>query len=506
MNRKSLAKAIARVHEQAKKYGGSIIPSAEISRADRELLIRTSWLQEIIRGWYMLVRPDVSSGDTSGWYANFFEFIHLYLKELYDADYCLSAENSIDIHIGSPTIPKQVIVVIKKGGSRTVKLPFNTSLFIYDDPNNFPPEITTVRGLQVMTLPYALCKATPTYFQKNGTDVQIALGLIKDIQELIYIIANYHFTRAGDRIVGAFEALQDVTKAETIRNSLKKIGIGVKSINPFEQSLPLENGSFRSPYQGRIITLWRLMRLTIIDHFPPFPGIRSHKQEYLISLEDLYLKDAYNSLSIEGYHVTPELIERVLNNDWNPDLNPLDGQAKDALAARGYYEAFLEVKKSIAQILNGAQPGEIIRKELFTWFQKLFSPNIQAGILKAAELLGYRRHQVYIRNSRHVPLPKEALIDAMDTFFNCLEQEPHPAVRAILGHFMFVYIHPFMDGNGRLGRFIMNTMFASGGYPWTIIQMKNRSRYFAALETASVEQNILPFVLFVKDEMYADFS
>jgi Fic family protein len=90
----------------------------------------------------------------------------------------------------------------------------------------------------------------------------------------------------------------------------------------------------------------------------------------------------------------------------------------------------------------------------------------------------------------------------METFFDCLEKEPHPAVRAILGHFIFVYIHPFMDGNGRLGRFIMNAMFASGGYRWTIIQVNNRSRYFAALETASVEQNIHPFTLFVKDEMY----
>lgn len=48
----------------------------------------------------------------------------------------------------------------------------------------------------------------------------------------------------------------------------------------------------------------------------------------------------------------------------------------------------------------------------------------------------------------------------------------------------------------------MNAMLASGGYSWTIIQVHNRSRYFAALETASVEQNIKPFTLFVKDEMH----
>jgi Fic family protein len=45
-----------------------------------------------------------------------------------------------------------------------------------------------------------------------------------------------------------------------------------------------------------------------------------------------------------------------------------------------------------------------------------------------------------------------------------LRAEPDAGVRAVLGHFMFVYIHPYMDGNGRVGRFLMNTMMASGGY------------------------------------------
>ena len=51
----------------------------------------------------------------------------------------------------------------------------------------------------------------------------------------------------------------------------------------------------------------------------------------------------------------------------------------------------------------------------------------------------------------------------METLFECLKNETHPAVRAVLGHYVFVYIHPYMDGNGRLGRFLMNTMFVSGG-------------------------------------------
>ncbi len=114
---------------------------------------------------------------------------------------------------------------------------------------------------------------------------------------------------------------------------------------------------------------------------------------------------------------------------------------------------------------------------------------------------GYRRHQVYIRNSRHTPPAKEYLLDSMEAFFQCLQEEDHPGVRAVLGHCLFVSIHPYMDGNGRTGRFLMNAMLASGGYPWTIIQVEHRDRYFVALESASVDANILPFIEFVVSEM-----
>ncbi|HEX5553374.1 MAG TPA: Fic family protein [Chitinophagaceae bacterium] len=70
-------------------------------------------------------------------------------------------------------------------------------------------------------------------------------------------------------------------------------------------------------------------------------------------------------------------------------------------------------------------------------------------------------------------------------------------MRAVLGHFIFVYIHPYMDENGRMGRFLMNAMLASGGYPWTVIPVEERATYMQALEQASVYQNIEPFVHFL---------
>ena len=70
-------------------------------------------------------------------------------------------------------------------------------------------------------------------------------------------------------------------------------------------------------------------------------------------------------------------------------------------------------------------------------------------------------------------------------------------MRVVLGHFVFVYIHPYVDGNGRMGRFLMNVMLASGGYPWTIVPLERRDDYLAALESASVKQDIAPFAAFI---------
>ena len=74
-------------------------------------------------------------------------------------------------------------------------------------------------------------------------------------------------------------------------------------------------------------------------------------------------------------------------------------------------------------------------------------------------------------------------------------------VRAILGHFFFVYIHPYMDGNGRTARFVMNSQLVTAGYPWVVVPMSRRQEYMEALEQASVGENIEAFARFVQSLM-----
>ncbi len=221
-----------------------------------------------------------------------------------------------------------------------------------------------------------------------------------------------------------------------------------------------------------------------------------------LAIDELYVQDAYNSLSIEGYVVDEELIERVKDGLWNPEHDREDKNARNVLAARGYFEAHQEVKKTIQNIIDGKNAGDAIADDLSKWHYALFLPSVQTGILQKKDLFGYRKGPVYIKNSRHVPLPRDALLDAMDALFTCLRKEPHPAVRAILGHYIFVYIHPYIDGNGRLARLIMNALFVAGGYPWTIIRVKNRAKYMQALASVDQEKYISQLAQFIINEQF----
>ena len=245
--------------------------------------------------------------------------------------------------------------------------------------------------------------------------------------------------------------------------------------------------------------MWQTMRQPVLEHFPKAPGIDSIQSaaEYLKQVEEIYIADAYHSLSIEGYKVTPALIERLQQGSWNPDSNATDREQVSALAARGYWQAFQRVKSSIEKILGGANAGEVISADHRDWYREMFAPSVAAGILKSSDLAGYRSGDVFIRRSKHVPLKPDTVRDTMPAFMDMLREEEEAAVRVVLGHFIFVYIHPYMDGNGSMGRFLMNTMMASGGYPWLVVPVEHRTAYMEALEAASVDGDIVPITRFL---------
>ena len=497
-----LSEALKTLKKLQDKHHG-VIESKDLADSQRVLLLETGFIRSVMKGWYICSNPSDHDGDSTAWYTNYWAFMSGYLAKRFGKRYCLNAEASLLLHTGSTTVPKQITIVSKDGGTSIVKLPFDTSLVIYQDEKRVSKTRTEIRGLQVLPIAEALCMVGPQFFINHSMEAEIGLAMVRDPAELLatLLIGNCLPTAAA-RLAGALTFTNRKDDGERIIKALGKAGHPIQAKNPFELPEPtISQSREKSPYVLRIRSMWATWREDVIQNFPKAPGIPKSPAAYLKQIQERYVADAYNSLSIEGYQVTDELIERIAKEGWNPEISEEDKKSKDALAARGYFLAFNEVKESIKLILAKANSGDVVRKSHHDWYAAMFNPAVLAGILQRHQLAGYRTGPVFIRSSLHTPLPREALLDSMETLFDLLANEPEASVRAVLGHHIFVFIHPYFDGNGRIGRFLMNALLASGGYPWTVVRVSERKRYMNALEKASVDGDIKPLTKFLAGEM-----
>ena len=492
-----LAESLSRLKE-LQDAGRVAIRAKDLPRTHRERLSQNGFLQEVLKGWYIASSPSDSVGETTPWYSSFWSFCGDYLRERFGDEWCLSPEQSILIHCGNRAVPQQLQVRSPRAGNKPTSLLHGTS--ILDMRLKGPDEVDVVEDLRIFKLHQALVDAVPSFFKLNPTDARAALATFRDASQLLRILLDGGHSRIAGRLCGAFRNIGRDDVADEIANAMKSVGYDVREENPFEEEKsPIEVAQLRSdsPASGRLRLMWQQMREDVIAVFPEPRGRRKSEEAYLNHIEEVFVTDAYHSLSIEGYRVSPDLIERVRTGGWNPDQDDSDRQQQDALAARGYYQAFLAVKQSVQSALAGENAGVVAQRDHGNWYREMFAPLVTAGVLAPGNLAGYRTNRVYLRGSRHVPVAGDKVGELMAPFFELLSKEEHPAVRVVLGHFAFVYIHPYMDGNGRIGRFLMNVMLASGGYPWTVIQIDDRDDYMDALEAASVGMDIVPFAKFL---------
>ncbi len=501
MSNQLLSNALKELHQLQKK--GSIFKSSDFTGKNMSYLKKAGYIKPVIRGWYYQSHPADSEGDTTAWYSGYWEFVAKYLDERFGDDYCLNPEISLLIHTRYSIIPKQIVVVTRKSSTAKVALPCNNSLFIYPDNKRFPDAIVRINDLTIYTLEEALCKVSPGFFRDHQEEIEIALGMIKEISVLLNILlTRERMDDAAGRICGALKFAGREEEASRLKRIYETATFKhVSTANPFKRHAPFLTASReRNPYALRLQSIWRKYSAEIrsMDIEWKRSEASVNIKSLIEEMEEKYRADAYHSLSIEGYKVSLELIEKVSHGEWDPTQNSEDRNMKNALAAKGYYEAFEAVKQTI---IDTVQDGKEITRKLaddhHIWYTKLFAPSVQAGIIEAKHLAGYRTHQVYLRGSQHVPFPPTAIVDAMETYFELLEGERDPVVRALLGHFMFGFIHPYMDGNGRMARFIMNAILVSNGYPWVIIRVEERKTYMEALERASVMGDIRTFAQFI---------
>ena len=474
------------------------VRAADLPRSHRERLVRHGFLLPVIKGWYVAASPDRQAGDSTAWYASFWRFCAAYLHARFGEAWCLSPEQSLLLHAGNRTVPGQLLVRAPRGRNRVTHLLHGTSLLEVRATMPAGGDVMEVDGMRTFSPAAALIACPARFFEQCPIDGRAALALVGDASDLLSrLLDGGHGTVAG-RLAAAFRDVGQVRIANEIVESMRAADFDVRESNPFATPPPgrlIRPGA--APVVQRMRLAWDAMRGRVLDRFPRPPTRPPGIDAVLARIEDVYVTDAYHSLSIEGYRVSPTLVARVRSGGWDPDRHPEDRAHRDALAARGYWQAYQAVRASVRRAVGGEPAGTVAEADHRLWYRELFAPGVAAGLVRAADLAGYRNAPVYIQRSMHVPPSPAAVRDAMPALFDLLRDEPDPAVRTVLGHLLFVQVHPYPDGNGRIGRFLMNLMLTAAGYPWTIIPVQRRDAYMAALEAASVQQDIGPFTDFL---------
>lgn len=221
---------------------------------------------------------------------------------------------------------------------------------------------------------------------------------------------------------------------------------------------------------------------SLIDSKRPLP-------EYTLKSirENLLLEWTYNSNAIEGNTLT--LMETKV---------VLEGITIGGKTLREHLEV-VNHKEAILYIEDIVQS-----KEPFTEWQ---IKNIHRLILKAINDIyagNYRNQQVMIAGAKHMPPEPFLIKEQMETFikwYNSEAQKLHPIERAAMIHIIFVGIHPFIDGNGRTSRLLLNLELMKSGYPPIVIRAKNRVSYYNALDKAHTTGDNKDFFEIVKNEV-----
>ena len=190
------------------------------------------------------------------------------------------------------------------------------------------------------------------------------------------------------------------------------------------------------------------------------------------------IKFTYDTQRIEGSTLTLRETADVLEHGITPGNKSLD-DVKEAEAHEKVFNEILEYKKDISL--------QIILK----WHKQLLyetKPDIAGKV---------RKGQVEIGGSRFVPptpVEMDLLLRDFFAWYGKHKKALHPIELAALVHLKFVTIHPFVDGNGRISRLMMNFILVKTGYPLFTVPYNNRSSYYTALERSQIKKEDYIFV------------
>ena len=202
------AEKLAQSLEELKKLqenGIAAIRTKHLGRTHRERLQENGFIKEVMKGWYIPSRPDETKGESTAWYASFWRFCADYLNNRFGDDWCLSPEQSLLIHAGNWSVPKQLLVrAPKKGSNKPTELLHDTSIFDVRISMPDKKELVEIDGIRLFSLAAALIHCAPGCYSQYPIDARAALSIVKDSSDILTQLLDGGRSRAAGRLAGAF--------------------------------------------------------------------------------------------------------------------------------------------------------------------------------------------------------------------------------------------------------------------------------------------------------------
>ncbi|EZH64281.1 hypothetical protein DH09_00670 (plasmid) [Bacillaceae bacterium JMAK1] len=231
----------------------------------------------------------------------------------------------------------------------------------------------------------------------------------------------------------------------------------------------------------------------VLDHKRPMNSHTLHSLQ-----KDYILRCTYHSNAIEGNTLTLNETKAILEDG----ITIGQGKSlKEHLEVINHRDAILYVENT--------KNNQITERDI---------RNIHAIILRGIDedTGSYRGEEVLIQGASHNVTPsyliKEHMNDLMNWYETSIADSEHPIVRAAMLHSKFVNVHPFLDGNGRTGRLIMNLELVRCGYLPVIAEVESRQDYYKALDVAGEKGDFSQIIDYIMErevralEMYLGYS
>ncbi|AEG61075.1 Fic family protein [Desulforamulus ruminis] len=226
--------------------------------------------------------------------------------------------------------------------------------------------------------------------------------------------------------------------------------------------------------------------------------------------------DKKKKLLDDSRPLPPEVVENLreyLLIDWTYNSNAIEGNTLTLLETKVVLEGITIGGKSLREHFE-----VINHKEAVLYVEELIAnkESLTEHVIKQLHYLilknirdrdagKYREVNVFITGSKHVP-PMNSLVpprmrELIDWLYSGEVKDLHSIEKVARFHHDFVYIHPFIDGNGRTGRLLMNLLLMQDGYPVAVIKTAKRHEYYKALEKASIDNDYTDIITLIAEEV-----